>query len=260
MATDQEILDRKKAILGVLRKRGTLHFGKILEELPDKSYWKDKQAVNRDLNRMSEDGLDSFGDKGQIQKHGGGTFEYIKHKKPVPEIPRSFAAYGIGWEKSKVNWGRGRGRPSVGKAPPGDYFLGTNKEFERPVCFASQVGIYLLHDGAQTVYVGKTIRPSDDTKGLYARLRQHHRSKKRWTKFSWFGFLEVECSGTLSTVEYIPKIHSKEGINILQLVTTIEAVIIEGIGCRDNSRGGDTGGALHFEQVPFESEDATVPR
>lgn len=66
-----------------------------------------------------------------------------------------------------------------------------------PVDFNKQLGIYLLDDGREVIYIGRTTdRP------LGRRLFEHtfDRMAVRWDRFSWFGLLPVSESGQLGAL------------------------------------------------------------
>lgn len=236
-------------------------YGRMRKNIRDGCNANDAQ---RDLRQMLKEGLGKLDDKGTVKQPRPGAYSY---QPPKPEkVEPAFAAYGIGWKRDKVEW-EGRSS-SIGKLP------GTNGEFveldddgeprkaengkpiPKAIDFQKQAGIYLLHQGAQTVYVGKTKGPPDDSNfgGLYSRLQIHNRNKRMWDAFSWFGFRELQSDGSLAESDYVPSKH----VDILQLITIIEAVVIEGIGLRDNQRGGDIGNSLQFDQFDHPKDKGTT--
>jgi hypothetical protein len=89
-------------------------------------------------------------------------------------------AFGMYWRRNLVHWSNS---PKL---------LGQQSRGAEIVDFSGQVGIYLLHDGRETVYVGRSVgRP------LGKRLFEHtyDRLNGRWDRFSWFGLLSVTEGG-----------------------------------------------------------------
>ncbi len=127
-------------------------------------------------------------------------------------------AFGMFWRRDEVDW-----EPSSPKRY-GTQMSGSNK-----VDFADQVGIYILYQGDRTVYVGRAVE-----KSLMTRLRAHTRDRltARWDRFSWFGLRPVDEYGKLRP--YNPALVTTETI-----VTTMEAVLIEGLEPPQNRRRGD---------------------
>ena len=81
--------------------------------------------------------------------------------------------YGLDWDYNKGPWGQ-RGR-------------------SKPVCFSSQIGIYVLYKNKKLIYVGRS--GSGKKPGIGGRLYYHHGEGQlagRWNRFSWFGFVPVE--------------------------------------------------------------------
>jgi hypothetical protein len=110
------------------------------------------------------------------------------------------------------------------------------------VNFGEQVGIYLLYDGREAVYVGRaTERP------LGVRLFEHSRDRlgSRWDRFSWFGARPVAEDGSLGTVPATYKAPD--------LLPVLEAVLIEALEPRQNRKRGDDLGAVEYLQVLDES-------
>ena len=153
-----------------------------------------------------------------------------------------------------MNWDLDRGRRAKGAENP-KQLLGKKADVKKAeakeVDFAAQVGLYLLHKGDQTVYVGSVQRAKNKERGLYDRLREHtlprDKLKDDWDEFSWFGFNEVGADGNWSP-NYIPGM-IKDDADLLQIITTIEAVIINGTRPRGNNRRGDLTRNLQYDQV-----------
>ncbi len=144
-------------------------------------------------------------------------------------------AYGLYWERQKVNWnpGHGNNRRLFGVAGDGT----------QPVDFANQAGIYVLYSGMTPVYVGRT---NAENNALITRLTSHHtddRRGARWDKFSWFGFRQVGEDNQLVT--------SDATVSTDLLITFMEAVMIEAFLPPLNNKGGDLLGTM-YEQVEDE--------
>ena len=91
-------------------------------------------------------------------------------------------SFGMFWGRDAVEW----------VATP--KLLGMQQIGATPVDFGKQYGVYLLYDGREVIYVGRTTeRP------LGRRLYEHtiDRMSARWDRFSWFGLLPVSPSGSL---------------------------------------------------------------
>lgn len=151
--------------------------------------------------------------------------------EPSEEKPTDEAglinAFGMFWSRSSVLW---TSTPKI---------LGQQQPGSAPVDFAGQHGVYLLHDGRAVVYVG---RATDQVLG--ARLRQHtfDRLNGRWDRFSWFGIYPATEDGTLDT--------EKVGAFTKNtLITTMEALLIEGLEPPQNRKRGDDFRAVEFLQV-----------
>jgi hypothetical protein len=93
-------------------------------------------------------------------------------------------AFGMYWARSLVLWS------------PTPRILGQQQPSSNPVDFCGQRGVYLLHDGRDVVYVGRTT-----DQALGSSLRQHtvDRLNGRWDRFSWFGVFAPSESGVLNT-------------------------------------------------------------
>ena len=142
------------------------------------------------------------------------------------------AAYGLHWERSKVDWRAGR---ILGYDPGFDI----DADPERAINFADQQGVYLLHNWQSVVYVGRT---AAEKNGLFQRLHQHHRKQvwsAKWERFSWFGIRRVSETGGMIDG---PAQASKEVVSAL-----MEAVLIETLGPSFNKTQGNYMGTLYHQ-------------
>lgn len=148
----------------------------------------------------------------------------------------SVSAYGLYWERDKVNW-----EPTNGK------LLGSPDDSDVIIDFAEQWGIYILYNGLTVMYVGRT---SSDNTGIYQRLRDHHTGRRRtarWDEFSWFGFRPVNEDRSLS--------NQSANFTTAMLITVLESVMIEALLPPLNDRGGERMGTM-YRQV----EDPEIKR
>jgi hypothetical protein len=135
------------------------------------------------------------------------------------------SSFGMYWRREAIEW--------VANAK----ILGMQKIGATPVDFHKQVGIYLLYDGREVIYVG---RAADGPLG--ERLYKHttDRLKLRWDRFSWFGMLPVSETGGLGVLpeSYFGK----------KVIPAVEAILIEALEPRQNRKGGDDLGAVEYIQ------------
>ncbi len=141
-------------------------------------------------------------------------------------------AFGMYRERSSVHW------------QATTQLLGRYDRKSTTVDFAQQTGVYLLFDGRNVVYAGRTgMRQSGDA--LARRLYEHteDRLKGRWDRFSWFGLRTVRDDGALGPVAavYSPTEST--------LIATLEAVLIEAFEPPQNRKRGDTLRDREFIQV-----------
>lgn len=134
-------------------------------------------------------------------------------------------SFGMFWRRSAVQW------TSMPK------LLGVQQLGATAVNFAGQLGIYLLYDGREVIYIGRTTdRP------LGRRLYEHtlDRLAARWDRFSWFGLLPVSDTGQLGSLpnEY----------DAAKIIPALEAILIEALEPRQNRKRGDDLAAAEFMQ------------
>ncbi len=124
--------------------------------------------------------------------------------------------------------------------------MGQQQVGSTPVDFAAEQGVYLLHDGRNVVYVGRTTGQP-----LAKRLSQHtsDRLNGRWDRFSWFGIYSADPQGKLV-------IDDSRQFSIELLIVTMEALLIEGLETPQNRNRGDDFRAIEFLQV----EDPEINR
>jgi len=136
-------------------------------------------------------------------------------------------AFGMFWRRDEVDWSK-----------HGQTLLGVQLKAAQPVNFADQVGVYILYSGEKVVYVGRITEPR-----LGPRLWEHTRDRLtgRWDRFSWFGVRAAEDDGTLGPLP-------GESFAIDMLVSTMEALLIEGLEPPQNRRRGDGFNATEFIQ------------
>ena len=151
--------------------------------------------------------------------------------------PQLLTSYGVFWNRDAVEW---KIRPVL----LGVYQTDRVSKIEpEPVDFSEQRGVYLLHDGREVIYVGRTTK-----RDLGRRLFEHtkDRLQGRWDRFSWFGFRPVRTDGTLGPkVEGLSPEHEMDS-----LIEVVEAILIEAVEPRQNRRQGDGIREFEFRQVP----------
>jgi len=135
------------------------------------------------------------------------------------------SSFGMFWRREAIEWGNS---PKI---------LGMQQIGAEAVDFSTQIGIYLLYDGREVIYVGRaTDRP------LGKRLYEHtlDRLSTRWDRFSWFGILPVADDGKLG--------HIQESFASAKLLPALEAILIEALEPRQNRKRGDDLAAVEYIQ------------
>lgn len=242
----------KEAIIKVLEEeKKALHYTDIAEFIAERGYRKSLGAtpqdtvssiVTTDINTLREKSIFAKVDKGiyilrkflddhsqlltdeetEIQ-----IGEKTSQKRTQTENNKVINAFGVYWDRNLIHW----------KTTPD--LLGIQQIGASEVNFKDQIGIYLLHDNREIIYVGQaTDQP------LGQRLKNHtsDRLSGRWNRFSWFGFYPVNENGGLDNNKKF------ENINVQNLGDTLEAVLIESIEPRQNRKQGNLFHGLEYLQ------------
>jgi len=134
-------------------------------------------------------------------------------------------ALGMYWLRDLVQW------------KPSPKLLGRQQIGALPVNICNQIGLYLLYDGREVIYVGRTTK-----RPIGLRLFEHtqDRLRARWNRFSWFGMYPIKEDGSLSLE--IPNIDADS------MIAALEAVAIEALEPRQNRRRGDDFSGIEYIQ------------
>jgi len=151
----------------------------------------------------------------------------VEHPEPEEEEEQYaiVSSFGMFWRREAIDW---VATPKI---------LGMQQIGATPVDFTKQLGIYLLYDGREVIYVGRTTeRP------LGRRLYEHtmDRMSARWDRFSWFGLLPVSDSGVLGKLP--------AAFEAVKLIPALEAILIEALEPRQNRKRGDDLAAVEYLQ------------
>lgn len=234
----------RKAIDKVLGSSATpLHYNEITERIISEGLRKNLGAtpaatVNAQISASIKHDGDSSPylrvSKGTFAMRAGASGESIVVPKLTPDVTESeeseeqyeiITSFGMFWRKEAVEW----------TATP--KLLGMQQIGATPVDFCKQLGIYLLYDGREVIYVGRTTdRP------LGRRLYEHtiDRMSARWDRFSWFGLLPVSDAGQIGALP--------DAYGAAKLIPALEAILIEALEPRQNRKRGDDLAAVEYLQ------------
>lgn len=241
----------KEAIEKVLNEeKKSLHYTEIAELIAQRGYRKSLGAtpqdsvssnLTTDINTNKEKSIFAKVDKGYyiLRKFLDDRNQLLIDDDEVKEIEtftetrqrkdrhKIVNAFGIFWNRNLVHW----------KTTPD--LLGIQQIGASEVNFKDQIGIYLLHDSRETIYVGQAIEQT-----LGQRLKNHttDRLSGRWDRFSWFGFYPVNESGKLNL-----DIKFKD-LTVQNLGDILEAILIESIEPRQNRKQGNLFYGLEYLQ------------
>lgn len=156
----------------------------------------------------------------------------VEQDEAEAQIIHSFGMY---WRRDAVVW---KNNPKL---------WGYNKEGASKVDLGGQRGIYLLHDGREVIYVGR----SEDTIGKRLLAHTKDRLAFRWDRFSWFGLNAVAENGA---IEPMPSSYSANN-----MIATLEAILIEAMEPRLNrQRGQDLGDSEYFQHEDTSLKNAKL--
>jgi|NOAtaT_7_FD_contig_91_1424931_length_3175_multi_2_in_0_out_0_2 hypothetical protein len=138
-------------------------------------------------------------------------------------------AFGMYWRRDAIDWAYSTPK-----------LLGVQQRGAKPVDFAKQIGVYMLHDVREVVYVGRTT-----TERLSQRLLDHttNRLSGRWDRFSWFGMLDVNDDSSIVENSF------DRSLSVEVVAIALEAILIEGLEPRQNRRRGDGFNATEYLQI-----------
>lgn len=236
----------RKAINKILGASSTpLHYKEIAEKIISDGLRQNLGATPAaTVNAQISSSIKNHGDTSPYVRVAKGTFALRKDAKTAnqpepkltPEVTESeedeeqydiVSSFGMFWGRDAVEWG----------ASP--KLLGMQQIGSTPVDFNKQLGIYLLYDGREVIYVGRTTdRP------LGRRLFEHtiDRMSARWDRFSWFGLLPVSDTGRLGSLP--------PTFDAAKLIPALEAILIEALEPRQNRKRGDDLAAVEYIQKP----------
>jgi hypothetical protein len=238
----------KEAIAKVLEEeKKALHYTEIAELIAERGYRKSLGAtpqdtvsanLTTDINTNKEKSIFAKVDRGMyiLRKFLNDQSQLlIEELEPQVDITikatkqknKIINAFGIYWNRTQVHW---KNIPDL---------LGIQQIGASEVNFKDQIGIYLLHDSRETIYVGQAI-----DQPLGQRLKNHttDRLGGRWDRFSWFGFYPVNDNGKLDTNIKL------ENLTIQSLGDILEAILIESIEPRQNRKQGNMFYGLEYLQ------------
>lgn len=241
----------KEAIQKVLQEeKKSLHYTVIAELIAERGYRKSLGAtpqdtvsanLTTDINANKEKSIFAKVDKGYyiLRKFLDDGTQLLTSEEELQEVETTIEtkpakarykiinAFGIYWNRNLVHW----------KTIP--ELLGVQQIGASEVNFKDQIGIYLLHDSRETIYVGQAIEQT-----LGQRLKNHttDRLGGRWDRFSWFGFYPVNENGNLNL-----DIKFKD-LTVQHLGDILEAILIESIEPRQNRKQGNLFYGLEYLQ------------
>jgi hypothetical protein len=229
----------KEAIVKVLEEeKKALHYTDIAELIAEREYRKSLGATPQDsVSALITTDIKTYKEKSIFAKVDKGIYilrKFLDDRSQLlteetesqtetthiinKETSKIINAFGIYWNRNLVDW----------KTIPdllGIQLLGASE-----INFKDQIGIYLLHDRRETIYVGQAIKQP-----LGQRLKYHtsDRLSGRWDRFSWFGFYPINENGKLQTdINF-------ENVTVQHLGNILEAILIECIEPRQNRKQGN---------------------
>lgn len=136
-------------------------------------------------------------------------------------------AFGMFWRRDHVQWSSS---PRI---------FGAQGIGAEPVDISQQRGVYLLYDRQKCVYAGQAPEGA-----IGDRLRHHTRTRLsgRWDRFSWFGMWDITSDGEVKPPQH-------DAAPLANIVTAMEAVLIEALECPQNRQQGEGLKGIEYIQV-----------
>ena len=242
MAMQDGKMPWEKAILKVLEDSDrAMHYRDITSEIVDKGLRSSENigatpanTVNAIIHgpKLADKVVSLGGGKYILQSHVAQNPSMISAPDKIMEDEETdvgdalITAYGRFWSREK--WEQNNQK-----------LYGTSFVTKNAPCvdFSAHAGIYLLHKGHETIYVGQALKQA-----ICKRLADHTKDDKRnrWDNFSWFSIQDLECG--LGELE-------KKILTPSALLDTIEALLIETLGPERNKKVGNVFENKEFEQV-----------
>lgn len=218
---------------------------KLAENL-EKSDSPPREMSSHDEKISSKEGL-----HGPVGSSGGGNGDFSRfpadkstdpdRKNQTDEESKGeetiISCFGMFWRREEVEWTSStKDLQLLGVPREKDDSAPVNSA---PVNFSQQIGLYLLYDGREVVYVGRA-KTGNSTLGgrLYAHTKD--RLSARWDRFSWFGFLPVSDNEKPSKLQ--------DRYDSDKMIAEIEAILIEALEPRQNRKRGDNFIRLEYLQ------------
>lgn len=231
----------RNAIQKVLAGSGTaMHYKDIADEIVAAGLRKNVGATPAaTVSAQVTTSIKREGDKSPFVKVGKGEY-VLRTKDMISEAVSTtdeeqedkteqqyeiVTSFGMFWRRELVYWSANL------------RLLGMQQIGAEAVDFGKQIGIYLLYDGREVIYVGRS-----SERPIGRRLYEHtmDRLSSRWDKFSWFGLLPVSEKGVLGPMP--------QDYKATKLIPAIEAILIEALEPRQNRKRGDDLTAVEFLQ------------
>ena len=239
----------KKAIIRVLEEeKKALHYAQISNFIADKGYRDSLGATPQDtVNAQMTTDINKNGEKSIFAKVDRGVYilrkflddesqKIIQKQEDSDEVSKDnkqeqfkiVNSFGIYWDRSLVYW-----------CSTNPDLFAIQQKGANPINFKEQIGIYLLHDSRETIYVGQAIKQA-----LGKRIKDHttDRLSGRWNRFSWFGFYPINKKGELITNIGLVN------IGIEHIGDLLEAILIESIEPKQNRKQGNLFNGIEYIQ------------
>ncbi|MEL6497055.1 MAG: HTH domain-containing protein [Planctomycetota bacterium] len=224
-----------------------MHYKEIAEEIIARGLRRTMGATPAaTVNAQISGSIKHEGDGVRYSRVAAGTFTPAKQQsasaaqasvdKPETTDESQYdliTSFGMFWRRSLVEWSATT------------QVLGMQQIGATPVDFYGQLVVYLLYDGREVVYVGRS-----KERPLGKRLYEHtvDRLSTRWGRFSWFGLRPVSDSGELGD---LPTGYAGDA-----MIPALEAMLIEAVEPRQNRKRGDDLAAVEYLQ----HEDPAIKR